>query len=164
MYYWIYAILYIFLTIIIGQLLIEQNLKLIYYLVMLLLYISFNNIYFSVLYYIKLRNHKGIKGDRGEYGLTGEPGSNGTCVMSTTCGVANCKGLIEDTLATHFTEYKKIQEKIKENVKLDRKEEKILNYMNKYISILMPKCESYDEDNAIENFKLIIEETIKDDN
>ena len=163
MYYWIYAIIYIFLTIIVGQLVIEQNLKLIYYLIMLLLYISFNNIYFSIIYYIKLRNHKGIKGDRGLPGLTGEPGSNGTCVMSTTCGVANCRGLIEDTLAAHFSEYKKIQEKIKENVKLDRKEEKILSHMNKYISILMPKCESYDEENAVEAFKLIIEDTIKDD-
>lgn len=163
MYYWIYAILYIFFTIIIGQLVIEQNLKLIYYLIMLLLYVSMNNIYFSIKYYIKLRNHKGVKGDRGPPGLTGEPGSNGTCIMSTTCGVANCKGLIEDTLANHFPEYKKILEKIKENQQLGEKEQLILEDMNKYISILMPKCESFDEDNAVSQFTEIIENTIQED-
>jgi hypothetical protein len=159
MYYWIYAILYIFFTIIIGQLLIEQNLKLIYYLIMLLLYVSFNNIYFSVKYYIKLRNHKGIKGDSGQPGKTGEPGSNGTCVMSATCGIANCKKLIDDTLIKSFPEYKRIVEKTANNLQLSRKEQKILEHINKYIAILMPKCESFEDKSA--DFIKIIEETLK---
>ena len=161
MYYWIYAILYIFFTIIIGQLLIEQNLKLIYYLIMLLLYVSINNIYFSVLYYIKLRNHKGLKGDTGVPGKSGEPGSNGTCIMSKTCGIANCKKLIDDTLVKKFPEYKRIVGKTSNNLQLNRKEQKILEHINQYISILIPKCESFE--GKTKEFIVLVEDTLSDD-
>ena len=119
MYYWIYAVLYVFMSIIIGQLLIEQNLRLIFYLIMLLLYVSVNNIYFSIKYYIKLRNHKGIKGDRGPPGTSGSPGGNGTCVMNEKCGIVNCSKLIEDTLSEKFTEYRDILLKQKDNIQLN---------------------------------------------
>ena len=152
--YWIYAILYIFFTI-------EQNLKLIYYLIMLLLYVSFNNIYFSVLYYIKLRNHKGLKGEQGSPGNSGEPGSNGTCIMSKTCGIANCKKLIDDTLVKKFPEYKRIVGKKTNNLQLNPKEQKILEHINKYIAILIPKCESFE--GKTKEFIEIIDDTLIDD-
>ena len=163
MYYWIYAILYIFFTIIIGQLIIEQNLKLIYYFIMLLLYVSLNNVYFSVLYYIKLRNHKGIKGDRGEPGEPGSGGSNGVCAMSKGCGIANCRKLIEDTLIESFPEYRNIKNKIKKNIELDSSDKKIKQHVETYLGILIPKCETYETDepgSSIKDFKNIIQQTI----
>ena len=163
MYYWIYATLYIFLTIIIGQLVIEQNLKLVYYLVMLLLYVSLNNVYFSVLYYIKLRNHKGIKGDRGEPGDQGSPGSHGVCAMSKGCGIANCRKLIENTLIESFPEYRKIKNKINKNLELNSSDKKVKQHVETYMGILIPRCESFETDDpssSIDDFRKIIKKTI----
>lgn len=163
MYYWIYAVLYVFFTIIIGQLLIEQNLRLIFYLIMLLLYISVNNIYFSIKYYVKLRNHKGIKGDRGDPGDTGAPGGNGTCVMNEKCGIVNCSKLIEDTLKEKFPEYRDILLKQKDNRQLDDIEKQKFDYIETYKSVLLPKCESFETDgDKITEFRQIIEKTLNE--
>jgi hypothetical protein len=163
MYYWIYAVLYVFMSIIIGQLLIEQNLRLIFYLIMLLLYASVNNIYFSIKYYIKLRNHKGIKGHRGDPGTGGSPGGNGTCVMNEKCGIVNCSKLIEDTLSEKFPEYRVILLKQKDNIQLNDTETQLFNHIETYKSILLPKCESFEiEGDKIVEFKKIIENTLKE--
>ena len=164
MYYWIYAVLYVFFSIIVGQLLIELNLRVLFYLIMLLLFISTNNIYFSIKYYIKLRNHKGIKGDRGDPGETGAPGSNGTCIMNEQCGIVNCSKLIEDVLSDKFEDYRKILIKQKENIQLKENELEIFNNMETYKSVLLPQCESFSsEGDNIDAFKKIIFDTLKNE-
>ena len=45
--YWIFATLYTFFTIIISQFL-EKDVKYIFYLVMILLFVSLNNVYYSI--------------------------------------------------------------------------------------------------------------------
>ena len=50
----LYTTLYGFFTIIVGQLIISEEYKLIFYLTMLLLYITINNIEYSIRYYIRL--------------------------------------------------------------------------------------------------------------
>ena len=159
MYYWIFTTLYVFLTIIIGHIVVEPNIRLIFYLSMLLLYISLNNVYYSMNYYIKLRNHKGTKGDRGDPGASGQGGSDGVCIMSKNCGIANCRNMIVGELENRFTNYKKINEKINDNLKLNANETKIKRTMDKYINILIPQCENFDGN--ITDFGKIIDNTIK---
>lgn len=161
MYYWVFATLYTFFSIIIAQFFIEQNLRLLFYLVMLLLYISLNNIYFSVKYYIELRQHKGIKGDRGPPGDPGQDGSNGTCIMAKGCGLVNCKELIEDELKLKYDSYKIIENKKKNNIKLNDTETKKDQIFNNYINILVPQCEKFESGDTLSDFKKIIGKTLK---
>lgn len=162
MYYWVFATLYTFFSIIIAQFFIEHNLRLIFYLIMLLLYISLNNVYYSVKYYIELRNHKGIKGDRGPPGDPGQDGSNGTCIMAKGCGLVNCRELIEDELIKHFSEYKTIKTKRNNNQALLGDEIEQSNVFDNYINILVPQCEKYESDGDIlSDFKEIIKDTLE---
>ena len=78
---------------------------------MLLLFVSLNNVYYSIQYYIELRNNKGIKGDRGSPGKSGQDGSGGACVMSETCGLLNCDKLVGDRINILYPDYKKLKEK-----------------------------------------------------
>ena len=159
MYYWIFATLYTFFSIIIAQFFIEQNLRLIFYLIALLLYICLNNVYYSVKYYIELRNHKGIKGDRGSSGDSGQDGSNGTCIMAKGCGLVNCRELIDDQLSIIYPSYKKINQKINDNISLTTHEKKQLKVFDNYINILVPQCEKFNGE--LSEFKKIIKETLK---
>ena len=159
MYYWVFASFYTFATIIISQLLISQNIRIIFYLAMILLFVSLNNIYFSITYYIKLRNLKGIKGDRGDPGEGGQDGSNGVCLMSKTCGIVNCRDLIVDELEKHFPEFKKINESVNNNLELSAGDKKKKAVIEKYINILLPQCES--GESTVADFVKIIKETIK---
>jgi hypothetical protein len=159
--YWVFTTLYTFLSIIIGQIVIEQNLRILYYLTMLLLFVSLNNVYYSAIYYIKLRNHRGIKGDRGEPGDPGQKGTDGVCLMSATCGIVNCRNMITDELENNYLNYKNINRKVSDNLKLDANETEIKSTMDKYINILIPQCEKYDSSNGIDAFKTIIAKTIK---
>jgi hypothetical protein len=163
MNYWIFATFYTFITIIISQLVISPNIRLVFYLAMILLFVSLNNIFFSVLYYIKLRNSKGIKGDRGNPGDEGQDGSNGVCLMSKNCGIVNCRELIVEKLEKKFPEYVTINEKINTNLKLDDNEKAKKKKMEDYINILLPQCENYDidESNGLDGFVKIINATIK---
>ncbi len=157
MFYWLYSVLYIFLTIIISSLIIEQNLKLIFFLIMFLLYISIYNIFITFDYYIKLRNNPGIKGDRGNPGDSGQNGNNGVCTMAKGCGIANCRKLIVDELSNTFPEYKNIRKKISKSIELSHNEKKQLRQINTYIDILIPQCEQADD---VASFKTIISNTI----
>lgn len=159
MFYW-YSIFYIFFTIIIGQLLVDPNLRIIFFLIMFLLYISCYNIYVTLKYYVKLRNNPGIKGERGDPGTSGQKGSDGVCSMAKNCGISNCRKLIKDTIANKFPEYKVIIKKQNKNIELNTKEKKQLQHINSYIDILIPQCETFDSENAINDFKLVIAKTI----
>ena len=164
MNYWVYALFYMFLTFIVGQLFIQENLKLIFFLVMFLLYVSLNNIYFSTKYYIKLRNTPGIKGERGDPGDPGQDGSDGVCTIAKDCGIANCRLLIQDKLKEKFPSYQNILDKIKTNVSLNNKDKKIYQLMNDYLDKLVPECENYqggeDVSKRVDNFKEHIDKII----
>ena len=163
MYYWVFTTLYTFLSIILGQIVIEQNLRIIFYLTMLLLFVSLNNVYYSINYYINLRNYKGIKGDRGDPGDPGQYGNNGVCIIAKNCGIANCRNMIVDELEKKFVNYKKINEKITSNLKLNNNETEIKKTMDKYINILLPQCDNYnlDKNNTIDGYFKIINNTIE---
>jgi len=112
-------------------------------------------------YYIKMRNNPGIKGERGAPGISGQKGSDGVCSMAKNCGISNCRKLIIDTIADKFPEYKIIIKNQNNNIELNSKEKKQLKYINTYIDILIPQCETYDSDgNTIQQFKDVITKTI----
>ena len=161
MFYW-YSIFYVFLTIIIGHLITDNNIKVVFFAVMFLLYISCYNIFITFKYYVKLRNNPGIKGDRGDPGKSGQLGSNGVCSMAKNCGISNCRKLIKDTIADTFPEYKVILNKQSKNLELNTNEKKQLRHINTYIDILIPQCEIFDPDGSdpIEEFRQIIKNTI----
>ena len=158
----LYTTLYGFFTIIVGQLIISEEYKLIFYLTMLLLYITINNIEYSIRYYIRLRNLKGIKGERGDPGDPGQDGSNGVCIMSNKCGIVKCRDIIMDELKVQFPSYKNISDKIDNNVKLTANETKLQDMVNKYFNILLPVCENSNLENR--EFKEIIRKTIEKSN
>ena len=160
--YWVATTLYTFFSIIIGQIIIDEKFKIVFYLTMLLLWVSLNNIYYSSKYYILLRNFKGIKGDRGDPGDPGQDGSNGVCLMANKCGIVDCKSLIIDQLMVKFPEYKKINQKLNDNLKLTPTETKIQEMIDKYINILLPKCENTEE--TTEDFIKTITKTIENSN
>ena len=153
-----FSIFYVFASVTISQLLIEQKLRLVFMMIMFLLYVSIYNVNFSFKYYVKIRNEPGTKGDRGDQGAGGGEGSDGVCAMAKSCGIASCRPLIIDTLIDRFPEYKDIRNKLADNEELSQKDKKINKQINEYINILIPQCESYEED--VTAFKTIIENTI----
>jgi hypothetical protein len=96
----------------------------------------------STYFYIKLRETPGIKGERGSPGVKGQKGSNGVCVVSPSCGIANCRGLIEKEMIKRIVEYKDIKNKISQSIMLNADDKRILNKLNGYIDVLLPICES----------------------
>ena len=162
--YWTwFSIIYVFAAVTISQLFVEEKLRLIFMLIMLLLYVSIYNVYFSIRYYKKIRNEPGIKGDRGDPGDPGQKGSDGVCAMAKGCGIANCRKLIVDELKVRFPEYALIRDKLNKNKELNSKEKKQNRQINSYIDILVPKCELFeakDPSHTIKEFTKIIEKTI----
>ena len=119
----------------------DTNLKLCYWLIIILLYIVVINIYISITYYMKIRNESGVKGPRGEAGEQGISGGEGVCKLSTQCGLSNCRRIIEKELINIFPEYNRINKKLKRNLVISNSEKKTLNQINSYIDMLIPICE-----------------------
>jgi hypothetical protein len=142
MWYTISSLIYFFIAIIVSQFISDPNLKISYWLMLFLLHISLSNIYMSTYFYVKLRETPGIKGERGDPGEKGPDGSDGVCVISPSCGIANCRGLIEKELVKEVPEYKTIKTKIEQSIILTDDEKRILGKMNDFIDVLIQVCES----------------------
>ena len=142
MWYTLGSIFYFFLAIIVSQFIADRNIKIAYWLMLFLLHISLSNIYMSTYFYIKLRETPGIKGERGDPGEMGSNGSNGVCVVSPSCGIANCRDLIDKEMVKQVPEYGTIRNKISGSIMLTDDEKRILSKLNDFIDILIPVCES----------------------
>jgi len=142
MWYTLGSIFYFFLAIIVSQFIADRNIKIAYWLMLFLLHISLSNIYMSTYFYIKLRETPGIKGERGDPGEMGSNGSNGVCVVSPSCGIANCRDLIDKEMVKQVPEYGTIRNKISSSIMLTDDEKRILSKLNDFIDILIPVCES----------------------
>ena len=83
-----FLIFVIFLVLVIFSFFIEDsNLKLCYWLVILLFALTIFNIILSITYYTKLRNEPGIPGPRGPQGARGSKGPGGKCRVSDKCNI-----------------------------------------------------------------------------
>lgn len=87
--------LFIFtLFIFIGFMIEDNNLKISYILVILLILFTALNLYMTINYYRKLRNETGKPGPRGLKGEKGIRGAEGNCVFTEKCGIKNCEDKI----------------------------------------------------------------------
>ena len=93
------TIVFFFIAIIVSQFISDMNLRVSYWLMLLLFYISCANIYMSAYFYAKLRSQSGLQGERGDPGDSGPRGSNGTCIITPNCGIVNCRNLIETEIS-----------------------------------------------------------------
>lgn len=141
--YFIISVILIFLGIIGGQFISDANLRLAYFMLFFLLFVSFSNIYLSQVFYTMLRNDPGVKGDRGDPGDKGPGGSDGVCTLTTNCSIANCRGLIEKELSKVIPDFKIVKDKLKKNIFLNDYDKKVMRKINTYIDdVLLESCES----------------------
>ena len=90
-------VIIIFIVVVIFSLFIDDpNLKLCYWLVVMLLALTVFNIVLSYTYYTKLRNEPGIPGPRGPQGAKGAKGPSGVCTVSEKCHIEGCRDKIVD--------------------------------------------------------------------
>ena len=80
--YFIISVILVFLALIGGQFIKDANLRFAYFMLFFLLFVTFSNIYLAQVFYTKLRNDPGVKGDRGDPGDKGSFGSNGVCTLT----------------------------------------------------------------------------------
>jgi hypothetical protein len=132
---------FIFLVLIINQFIKDPNLRIAYWLLCFLFFVTLSNIYLSINFFKRIRNEPGKQGPDGNMGDQGMKGSNGVCKLSTKCGISNCRNVIEEELMVIFPIYKKIKSKLKRDIVLSSEEQKSHKQINAYIDILLPICE-----------------------
>ena len=135
MLFTISTIIFFFIAIIISQFILDPNLRIAYWLMLLLIYISWANIYMSSYFYIKLREQPGLQGSRGSPGETGPKGSKGVCQIEPECGIQTNKlgAIIRDEIRNLDSNYSKIINKEKNGIMLKDNEEKIKSSIEDYI-------------------------------
>lgn len=103
-----FFLLLIFIVLVIFSFFIEDsNLKLCYWLVILLLALTIFNIILSFTYYTKLRNEPGVPGPRGPQGQPGPLGPQGKCTISDKCTIDNCNDKLVDLAHDVFPHIRK---------------------------------------------------------
>lgn len=142
MIYFSIAISFLFFVIIVNQFIKDPNLKIAYWLLCFLFFVSISNIYMSIYFFRKIRNDPGKQGPDGDMGEQGPKGPDGVCKLSLKCGINNCRAVIEEELTNIFPIFKKIKSKLNRNIVLSSEEQKSYKQINSYIEILMPVCES----------------------
>jgi hypothetical protein len=152
------GILFIFAAVIASQFVKGVKLKLIYWMIMVLLFITLINIFLTIKYYIHIRDNPGIKGARGNSGKAGPKGSMGVCKISTSCReVYDCKNLIQEKLQDNSASYAKIIKKFNKNELLSQPEKTTLSKVNEFIDILAQRCESMNKEQLLEELELSLE-------
>jgi hypothetical protein len=149
MNFYIFIAVLFLLAILLNSFIEGGKLKIMYWLVVILLFISIFNIYLTTEYYIKLRNEPGIRGERGNSGIEGDSGSRGVCLINTKCmGTEDCRDLIDEKILEMSEdyispEYKTIIEKKNDGVKLNIGEQNMYNKVNNLAAIIETKCDKY---------------------
>lgn len=82
----------------------DVNLRICYWMVIVLLGLTIFNVILSIKYYIKLRNERGIRGPRGAPGERGMKGPRGVCATTEKCSIDDCRGKIMDIVTANFPE------------------------------------------------------------
>ena len=144
------SILFVFFAIIMSQFVKGVKIKIMYWMIIALLFVVVLNIYMTAKYYIKIRNNPGIKGERGPPGKAGQKGARGVCVLNTKCmEVYDCKNLIINQFIEKSLIYKQIIEKQDRNQMLSENEKRILENVNSYVEILAEKCKNMNKEQVI---------------
>lgn len=160
MFFTISSIVFLFIIIIVSNFIQDYNLKVAYWLMLFLLYVSYSNIYLSTYFYAELRENPGIQGERGESGEMGASGSDGMCVITPNCNIPKCDDFIESVIKERYLPYHEILKKIErgEESTLTKEEKKIKDNINIYKETLIPQCEN--SNMTVDQFRDVILETI----
>ena len=121
----------------------DHNFKICYWLSVALILITVINLNMSVGFYIRLRNDKGISGNRGKRGDKGAKGFPGRCELNldAKCGVKNCISKIQDQLSKRCNHYGEIV--AKRDYDRTTEEQQILEKYQTWINIINNKCGSH---------------------
>jgi hypothetical protein len=164
MYFYSFIALLFLIAILLSSFVEGGKLKIMYWLVVILLFISVFNIYLTTKYYIKLRNNPGIRGERGDPGTNGDNGSRGVCVIDTKCmGTEDCRDLIDRKILEMSEkyispEYPEIIKKRDDGIKLNSREQDIYNKVTSLASIIETKCEKFTPEEIVAK----LEKALKD--
>lgn len=143
-------VLFVLIAIIMSQFIKGVKVKIMYWMIIALLFIVFLNIYMTALYYIKIRNNPGVNGERGPPGKAGQKGARGVCKLNTQCmEVYDCRNLIKNTIKNKSIIYKQIIEKQDENQMLSAQENRIIENTNSYVELLAEKCKNMNKEQVI---------------
>lgn len=157
MLFTISTIIFFFIAIIVSQFILDPNLKIAYWLMLLLVYISLSNIYLSVYFYLKLRANPGIRGERGDQGEQGPRGSDGVCIVQPECGIVDYNRMIKDLLRTLDANYDSILTKETNGIVLNGDEKQIKGSIEDYIHSIQTVAQ--EEKWTLENLKSHINKT-----
>jgi len=140
----------VFIAIIMSQFVKGVKVKVMYWMIMGLLFIVCLNIYLTSTYYIKIRNNPGIRGEQGPPGKSGQKGARGVCVLNTKCmEVYDCRSLIKSKCREKSLIYRQIMEKQDKNQMLNAKDNRILEQVNNYVELLAEKCKNMNKEQVI---------------
>ena len=129
----------------------DTNMRVCFWLSLVLLIVAVLNLNLAITFYIKLRNERGIQGKRGERGDKGPKGFPGRCELNleAKCGVRNCRSKIQEKLTEKCPHYKEVISK--REVDRTSEENKMLNKYTEWINIINKNCSNItsdvDEDN-----------------
>ena len=141
-------ILVIGIAILVGVSIPDTNLKVCFWLSLVLFIVAIINLNLAITFYIKLRNEKGIQGPRGERGDKGPKGFPGRCELNldAQCNIKNCKAKVQDKLMTMCPHYKDMVNK--RDIDRSLEEKKILNKYQKWISIIDEQCKTQKDEKS----------------
>lgn len=143
-------IFFVLAAIVVSQFIKGVKVKIMYWMIIFLLFIVVLNIYMTTKYYIKLRNEPGRKGERGPPGKEGQKGASGVCVLNTKCmEVYDCKNLIRNEFINKSLLFRQIIEKQDRNEMLNMNDNRIIDNVNSYIEILADKCKNMNKEEVI---------------
>lgn len=150
MFFTISTIIFFFIAIIISQFILDPNLRIAYWLMLLLIYVSFSNIMLSTYFYVKLRAQPGLQGERGSIGEKGPHGSDGVCIVQPECGPVQNKynTIIQEEIRKKNKDYDDIITKNEKGIMLNDSDKKLKQVIDDFINKIQFKAEE-------ENWKLI---------
>ena len=121
----------------------DYNFKICYWLSVALVLITIINLNMSIGFYIRLRNEKGISGQRGERGDKRPKGFPGRCELNldAKCGIKNCISKIQDELGNRCNHYSNIV--AKRDYDRTTEEEQVLDLYKRWIDVINDKCINY---------------------
>ena len=124
----------------------DTNMKVCFWLSLVLFIVSLLNLNLAVTFYIKLRNERGVQGKRGERGDKGPKGFPGRCELNleARCGVRNCRSKIQDNLMENCPHYKEVVSK--REVDRTMEENKMIDKYTEWINIINTQCNDIESD------------------
>jgi len=143
----------------IGNSMTDPNMKICFWLSLILVIIALINLNLAVSFYIKLRNDKGIEGARGEQGDKGPKGFPGRCELNLDgqCDIKNCRAKVTNKLMDLCPHYGEIVSK--RDVDRTVEEHSLLRKYEAWIQVINGQCPGEQDEEGF--FQKIFEDNSK---